>query len=76
MPKDFLSYEDLMLPRPPSRDEGDHLSDYEPSEIGGEEAPAAPAIFGIRSPELLSCSRSYPTPGLISRRLLVNPASV
>ena len=45
VPKDFLSYEDLMLPRPPSRDEGDHLSDYEPSEIGGEEAPAAPAIF-------------------------------
>ena len=29
----------------PARDEGEHLSDYEPSEVGAEEAPAVPATF-------------------------------
>ena len=53
VPKEFLSYEELMLPRPPSRDEGEHLSDYEPSEVGAEEAPAVPATFWHHKPGAL-----------------------
>ena len=53
VPKEFLSYEELMLPRPPARGEGGHLSDYEPSEVGAEEAPAVPATFRHQKPDAL-----------------------
>eukprot|EP00439_Symbiodinium_sp_Y106_P073536 s2681_g13.t2 len=42
-----------MLPRPPARGEGGHLSDYEPSEVGAEEAPAVPATFRHQKPDAL-----------------------
>ena len=43
VPKEFLSYEELMLPRPAVRSDGDHLSDIEPS---GDEGEQVPAIVG------------------------------
>ena len=39
-----------MLPRPGPRSEGEHLSDYEPSEVGAEEPPAIPAVFRHQKP--------------------------
>ena len=39
-PEEFLSYEELGVPRPEARPEGDHLSDYEPSEPDAERVPA------------------------------------
>ena len=38
-----MSYEELMLPRPAVRSDGDHLSDIEPS---GDEGEQVPAIVG------------------------------
>ena len=52
-PKEFLSYEELMLPRPEPRAGGEHLSDYEPSEAGIEESPAVPAVFRHQKPGAL-----------------------
>ena len=69
VPKEFLSYEELMLPRPEPRPEGEHLSDYEPSEVGAEEAPAIPALHRYQKPsalvlfEIVSHSRSRLTNG-------------
>ena len=66
-PKEFLSYEELMLPRPKARAKGEHLSDYEPSEAGVEESPAAPATFRYQKPgalrlfEIVSYSGSHLT---------------
>ena len=66
-PKGFLSYEQLMLPRPEPRSEGEHLSDTEPSEVGVEEPPAIPAVFRHQKPgalalfEIVSHSRSHLT---------------
>ncbi|OLP93635.1 hypothetical protein AK812_SmicGene24425 [Symbiodinium microadriaticum] len=37
VPKEFLSYEELTLPRPVVRPDGDHLSDIEPSGDEGEQ---------------------------------------
>ena len=50
VPKEFLSYEELMLPRPSSRPEGDHLSDIEPSEDEGEQMPAIVAQHRHQKP--------------------------
>ena len=66
VPKEFLSYEELMLPRPPPREEGDHPSDYEPSEPGSEreKAPAVVAthrhqmVGALTLFEIASSSRS------------------
>ena len=55
-PKEFLSNEELMLPRPESRAEGEHLSDYESSEAGVEESPAVPAVFRHQKPGALNCT--------------------
>ena len=52
-PKGFLSYEELMLRRPEPRSEGEHLSDYEPSEVGVDELPAISAVRRHQKPGAL-----------------------
>ena len=74
-PKELLSYEELMLPRPEARAEGEHLSDYEPSEAGVEESPAQ-LPSDIRSLALLCCSRLCLIPDLASPVLPMNQAFV
>ncbi|OLQ14226.1 hypothetical protein AK812_SmicGene1638 [Symbiodinium microadriaticum] len=56
VPKEFLSYEELMLPRPSSRPEGDHLSDIEPSEDEGEQMPAIVDQFGLKKIVFRGCA--------------------
>ena len=74
-PKELLSYEELMLPRPEARAEGEHLSDYEPSEAGVEESPAQ-LPSDIRSLALLCCSRLCLIPDLASPVLPMKQAFV
>ena len=66
-PKGFLSYGELMLPRLEPRSEGEHPSDYEPSEVGVEESvrslQRSRLSFDIRSLVLSRFSRLCPTPG-------------
>ena len=48
-----MSYEEIMLSRPSSRADGDHLSDYEPSEAAVANAPAVVAVHRHQKPGAL-----------------------
>ena len=60
----------------PARDEGEHLSDYEPSEVGAEEAPAVPATFRHQKSGALVLFEIVSIPDLALRTLPMNPAFV